>query len=128
MAGRSDLAPVDPLQGVGIGTAAYRGRARVALSPEEAIAELEPGDVLVTRTTSPAYNLVLTLVGGLVTAEGGPMSHAAVLARELGFPAVVGAPGALDRIPDGSMVEVDPGSGRVSLVEAGAEEPAAAPA
>jgi pyruvate,water dikinase len=100
----------------------------VALSPEEAIAELEPGDVLVTRTTSPAYNLVLTLVGGLVTAEGGPMSHAAVLARELGFPAVVGAPGALDRIPDGSMVEVDPGSGRVSLVEAGAEEPAAAPA
>ena len=128
MAGRSDLAPADPLQGVGIGTAVYRGRARVALSPEEAIADLEPGDVLVTRTTSPAYNLVLTLVGGLVTAEGGPMSHAAVLARELGFPAVVGAPGALDRIPDGSVVEVDPVAGRVSLVEAGAEEQAPVPA
>ncbi|HUF33925.1 MAG TPA: PEP-utilizing enzyme [Acidimicrobiales bacterium] len=125
MAERDD-ASADPLRGVGIGSVAYRGRARVALSPEDAIASLEPGDVLVTRTTSPAFNLVLTLVGGLVTAEGGPMSHAAVLARELGFPAVVGVPGALEAIPDGSLVEVDPSSGRVSVVDLATEEPAPA--
>jgi rifampicin phosphotransferase len=122
----ADGAPVDPLAGVGVGVAPYRGRARVALSPEDAIATLEPGDVLVTRTTSPAFNLVLTLVGGLVTSEGGPMSHAAVLARELGFAAVVGAPGALEAIPDGSLVEVDPQSGRVVVLDpAGDRDPEA---
>jgi pyruvate,water dikinase len=117
------------LHGAGIGSAPYRGRARVAGSAEAAIAALEPGDVLVTRSTSPAFNLVLTLVGGLVTAEGGPMSHAAVLARELGFPAVVGAPGAL-AIPDGALVEVDPVAGRVVVLGAAPERargPATAP-
>ena len=125
IADRDGGAPLDPMQGVGVGSEAYRGPARVALSPEDAIATLEPGDVLVTRTTSPAFNLVLTLVGGLVTTEGGSMSHAAVLARELGFPAVVGAAGAL-AIPDGSLVEVDPVSGRVRVVDVAGEVPAPA--
>ena len=60
--------------------------------------------------------MVLSLVGGLVTAEGGPMSHAAVLSRELGIPAVVGAPGAMEAIPDGSRVEVDPVKGMVRVL------------
>ena len=127
IAERDGAAQVDSMDGAGVGDAAYRGRARVALSPEDAIASLEPGDVLVTRTTSPAFNLVLTLVGGLVTTEGGPMSHAAVLARELGFPAVIGAPGAL-AIPDGSLVEVDPVAGRVRVVDTAGEAPVPAPA
>lgn len=121
MARRETPAATGVLRGVGVGTSPYRGRARVASSPEDAIASLEPGDVLVTRTTSPAYNLVLTMVGGLVTAEGGPMSHAAVLARELGFPAVIGAPGALETIPDGSLVEIDPESGVVTVLDTAAE-------
>ena len=127
VADRERVAPSDPLVGAGVGSAAFVGRARVALSPEDAIATLEPGEVLVTRTTSPAFNLVLTLVGGLVTTEGGPMSHAAVLARELGFPAVVGASGALT-IPDGSLVEVDPVSGRVKVVDTAGEAPVPDPA
>jgi rifampicin phosphotransferase len=124
--GMSDGATdTEPLQGVGVGETPYQGRARVALTPEDAIASLEPGDVLVTRTTTPAYNLVLTMVGALVTVEGGPMSHAAVLARELGFAAVVGAAGALETIPDGALVEVDPAVGRVTVLDT---SPQAAPA
>ena len=84
---------IDPLRGAGVGTAPYEGRVRIASSPEEAIDTMEPGDVLVVRATSPAFNAVLAIAGAVVTAEGGPLSHAAVLARELGIPAVVGAPG-----------------------------------
>jgi phosphohistidine swiveling domain-containing protein len=103
------------LMGVGIGTSAYRGRARIAASSEDAIENVEPGDVLVVRVTSPAFNAVLPIAGAVVTTEGGPLSHAAVLARELGIPAVVGAAGALD-LADGATVEVDPRVGSVRVV------------
>jgi rifampicin phosphotransferase len=103
------------LMGVGIGTSAYRGRARIAASSEDAIENMEPGDVLVVRVTSPAFNAVLSIAGAVVTTEGGPLSHAAVLARELGIPAVVGAAGALD-LADGATVEVDPRVGSVRVV------------
>ena len=105
------------LQGSGIGSASYRGTARVAASPEDALDRLEPGDVLVVACTTPAYNLVLSLAGAVVTAAGGSMSHAAVIARELGIPAVVGARTALVDIPDGAQVEVDPVAGIVRLLK-----------
>lgn len=105
------------LHGTGIGTETVTATACVAVSPEDALDRLEPGDVLVVAATTPAYNLVLSLAGGVVTAEGGPMSHAAVLARELGIPAVIGAHAALTDIPDGAMVEVDPVAGEVRLVQ-----------
>ena len=104
------------LQGSGVGTIAYRGTARVAASPEEALDRLKPGDVLVVPCTTPAYNLVLSLAGAVVTAAGGPMSHAAVIARELGIPAVVGARTALVDIHDGAQVEVDPIAGLVRIL------------
>jgi phosphoenolpyruvate synthase/pyruvate phosphate dikinase len=72
--------------------------------------------VLVVPYTTPAYNVVLPLAGAIVTVEGGPLSHAAVLARELGLPAVVGVVGALT-LPDGALVEVDATAGRVSVVD-----------
>jgi pyruvate,water dikinase len=115
------------LTGTGIGSHPVVAVARTADSAEEAIARLSPGEILVTRTTSPAYNLVLTLVGGLVTAEGGPMSHAAVLSRELDIPAVVGAPDALSAIADGDTIEVDPTTGTVSVVSPAGQVEAAAP-
>jgi rifampicin phosphotransferase len=106
------------LQGAGIGTSSVRGIARVAASPEDALDMLEPGDILVVAGTTPAYNLVLSLAGGVVTADGGPMSHAAVIARELGIPAVVGARAALVDIPNGAMIEVDPVAGEVRVLSA----------
>ena len=109
----------DDLEGTGVGTSSYVGRARVTGSADEAFDRLEPGDVLVVRATSPAFNSVLAIAGAVVTADGGALSHAAVLARELGIPAVIGVSGALS-IPDGQMVEVDPVAGAVRLIEEGA--------
>lgn len=97
-----------PLHGVGIGAASAIGRACVANDPNEALARFEPGDILVTLGTTPAYNALLAVAAGVVTEEGGHLSHAAVMARELGIPAVIGAAGALAQIVDGSMIEVDP--------------------
>jgi phosphohistidine swiveling domain-containing protein len=105
----------DPLSGTGVGTVSYTGRAVVADSADDAMERLAPGDVLVVRATSPAFNLVLSIAGAVVTVDGGAMSHAAVLARELGIPAVIGASGALS-IADGSMVDVDPVLGVVRSV------------
>jgi pyruvate,water dikinase len=102
--------------GLGVGTETYVGRARVATRPEDALAAVEPGDVLVVPFTTPAYNAVLAVCGAVVTEEGGALAHAAVLARELGLPAVVGALGALSTIQDGSQVEVDPAAGTVRLL------------
>lgn len=102
--------------GIGVGTGRYRGRAVVATDPEDAIARLRPGDVLVTATTTPAYNTVLVLAGALVTATGGPMSHAGIVARELDIPAVLGLSDALDRIPDGAEIDVDPVAATVEIV------------
>lgn len=104
------------LHGKGVGTHSIRGRACVATSAEEALDILEPGDILVVLSTTPAYNLVLSLAGGVVTAEGGLMSHAAVLSRELGIPAVIGATGALTDIPHGAQIEVDPVAGEVRVL------------
>lgn len=115
-AGLNDEKRTSGLTGVGIGEATYRGTARCAASPEQALESLEPGDVLVVPCTTPAYNMVLSLAGAVVTAEGGALSHAAVLARELGIPAVVGAPEALRDIPNGATVEVDPVRGEVRVI------------
>lgn len=104
------------LVGTGVGSGTYRGTACRADTPEDAVTRLEPGQILVVPCTTPAYNMVLPLAGAIVTAEGGALSHAAVLARELGIPAVVGAPHALRDIPDGATVEVDADRGEVRVV------------
>lgn len=114
--GISDKADQGELTGAGIGEESFQGRARVALTAEEALMALEPGEILVTRATSPAFNLVLSLAGGLVTVDGGPMSHAAVLSRELGLPAVIGVGDCLDHIEDGAIIELDPSAGSVRIV------------
>jgi pyruvate,water dikinase len=114
-------APLDgrrELDGDGIGTEVVRGRACVAIDPADALARLEPGDVLVATGTTPAFNLVLSLAGAVVVEEGGLLSHAAVIARELGLVAVIGAGGAMAAVPDGALVEVDPVAGRVRVLTA----------
>jgi pyruvate,water dikinase len=113
----ADEAPRGSLEGAGVGTEPYRGLARVANTPEEALEAMSPGDVLVVRFTTPAYNTVLTVAGAVITTEGALLSHAAVMARELGIPAIIGAAGALEEIPDGAEVEVDPRAGIVRVLE-----------
>ena len=71
----------DPLKGTGIGHDSFVGVVRRADTADEAIASLEAGEVLVVPFTTPMYNVVLPIAGALVTTEGGPLSHAAVLAE-----------------------------------------------
>jgi pyruvate,water dikinase len=101
--------------GVGIGNDRYEGRACVAASPEEALARLEPGDVLVTSLTTPAYEAIMAIAGAVVTEHGGLASHTALVAREQGIPAVVGVVGATATISSGALVVVDPAAGRVTV-------------
>ncbi len=108
---------VDMMRGAGIGAESFTGIARNAVTAEQALSELEDGEILVTRVTSPAFNLALSIAGGIVTADGGPMSHAAVLARELGLPAVIGARGCIEHIASGDRVEIDPTAGTVRVLE-----------
>jgi pyruvate,water dikinase len=106
----------EPLSGTGIGDGIVRGRARVAADPGEALALIEPGDVLVVPFTTPAYNAVLPIAVGLVVDEGGALSHAALVARELGISAVVGVTSGTRLIPDGAEVEVDASKGLVRVL------------
>ena len=101
---------------LGIGDGVARGRAVVAFDPEGALDRIEPGDILVTTTTTPAFGAVLPLLAGLVATTGGALSHTAIVARELGIPAVVGASDALARIADGVTIEVDAAAGEVRVV------------
>jgi pyruvate,water dikinase len=105
-----------PLTGTGVGNASYVGTARVVHDAVEALATMEPGDVVVAPYTAPTYNAVLSMAGAIVTEEGGLLCHAAVIARELGLPAVVGATDAMRLIPDGARVEVDPAAGTVRVL------------
>lgn len=106
----------EQLAGTGIGAEIYRGPARVATDANEVLDRLEPGDVLIAPFTGPSYNSILPILGGLVVEAGGPMCHAAIVAREFGLPAVIGASGAMSKIPDGAIVEVDPIKGLVRIV------------
>ena len=103
------------LTGRAAGSGSYEGVARIVDSPAD-FDRIEAGDVLVTRSTSPTYNVVLGRVGGIVTDHGGVLSHAAIVAREFGIPAVVACGNATSVIPDGARVCVDAEDGRVTIL------------
>jgi phosphohistidine swiveling domain-containing protein len=110
--GAAQLATAEHMFGddapVGVGTECYTGRALVVDDPTVAMGTFEPGDVIITSATSPSWNTLLVHAGALVTANGGLVSHAAVTARELGIPAIIGDSTACQRLCTGSIVTVDP--------------------
>jgi pyruvate,water dikinase len=69
--------------------------------------------------TTPAFNAVLPLAGALATEEGGLLSHAGIIARELDVPAVIGVSGLLASVEDGAEIEVDAAAGTVTILAAG---------
>ena len=103
------------VRGIAVSSGQYEGRARV-IDKVEDISQLEQGEVLVTRATSTSFNYVLPRVGAIVTDRGGLMSHAAIVAREYGLPAVVGCQVATRNIPNGAMVRVDADKGEVVVL------------
>jgi len=117
--GAAQIASADHMRGgsgeVGIGARSYTGRALVIDDPATAMDLIEVGDVVVTRFTCPAWNSILALAGALVTTTGGLASHAAIMARELDIPAVLGHATAFDRVRTGMVVTVDPVRATVTL-------------
>jgi len=105
----------DNIVGIGIGASTFEGRARVVLDFED-LFTLEPGEVLVTPATMESFNAMLHLVGAIVTDHGSYASHAAIMARELGMPAVVGTVDATRRISTGDLVRVNAPTGEVTIV------------
>ena len=104
------------LAGLGIGAEPYQGTARVADDPSVAVTQMQPGDVLVAPWTAPSFNAVFAIAGAVVVQEGGLLCHAAVMARELSIPAVVGCVDAMSQVNSGDQVEVDPVAGRVTIL------------
>jgi pyruvate,water dikinase len=103
------------LRGSGASAGIVRGPARVVLTSTE-FDRIRPGDVIVCPSSNPSWVPVFTIAGGLVTNTGGVLSHAAVVAREFGLPAVVGVAGATTSIRDGQHVEIDGTAGTVRLL------------
>jgi phosphohistidine swiveling domain-containing protein len=85
-------------------------------SPDEGL-ELQPGEILVTGTTNVGWTLVFPRAAAVVTDIGASLSHAAIVARELGIPAVVGCGNATMRLRTGDRVRVDGGRGTVEILE-----------
>jgi pyruvate,water dikinase len=117
----AEEAPVAAADGALRGTPAspgvVRAKARVILDPTGA--RLEPGEILVAPSTDPGWTPLFLTAGGLVMEMGGAMSHGAVVAREYGIPAVVGAPDATDRIATGQWITVDGSAGTVATESEG---------
>jgi pyruvate,water dikinase len=88
--------------------------ARVSRTLEEATAIL-PGEILVAITTMPPWTPLFGIAAAVVTETGGPLSHCAIVAREYGIPAVVGAHGATRVIATRHRITVDGGAGIVTL-------------
>lgn len=106
------------VKGNAIGAKIAVGPARILESPREAD-KLKKGDILVTETTSPDWDPLLKRVSGVVTDRGGRTSHAAIVARELGVPAVVGSGIATRNIKDGEMITVSCVEGQTGFVYRG---------
>src|SRR5260370_5495844 len=94
-----------------------KGRARVVLDPLDARG-LGPGEVLVAPITDPSWTPLFVPAAGVVVDVGAQMSHAVIVSRELGIPAVVSVTGATRSIPDGALIEVDGDKGVVRSLEA----------
>jgi pyruvate,water dikinase len=103
------------VRGLGVSPGTYEGTARLVRSTRD-FGRIERGDVLVTNSTTTAFNIVLPLLGAIVTDRGGLLSHAAIVAREYGIPAVVGCTHATTVLPDGARVRVDGRAGKVELL------------
>jgi len=103
------------LRGLGASAGVYEGPARRVSGPAE-FERIVKGDVLVTESTTEAFNILLPLLGAIVTDNGGLLSHPAIVSREYGIPGVVGTRDATDRIADGTRVRVDGDAGEVTVL------------
>jgi len=102
------------LRGTGASAGIARGIARVVTGPAD-FDRVAPGDIVVATASNPGWLPLFAIAGGFVTDTGGALSHAAVVAREFGIPAVVGTREGTKRIVDGRRIEIDGTTGLVRL-------------
>jgi pyruvate, water dikinase len=103
------------VEGDAIGSKIATGIARVLASPKDAH-RLNKGEIVVTNITSPDWDPILKKAVAIVTNKGGRTSHAAIVARELGVAAIVGAEGATSKIKDGDTITVSCSEGKTGFV------------
>jgi pyruvate,water dikinase len=102
------------LRGLAASPGIFEGTARCISGPGE-FGRITQGDILVTVSTTEAFNILLPLLGAIVTDSGGLLSHSAIVAREYGIPGVVGTRDATERIADGARLRVDGDAGEVTV-------------
>ncbi len=107
--------PTGSVKGLGASAGVYEGPARVVESAEQ-FDQVKKGEVLVCKMTSPAWVVLFTKIGGLVTDSGGALSHPAVVSREFGIPAVVGTRTGTHSIKTGQRVRLNGASGLVEIL------------
>jgi phosphohistidine swiveling domain-containing protein len=108
--------PGEVLQGAPASSGIARGRARVVTDPGS-IADFQPGEILVAPQTDPSWTPLFMVSAGVVVGTGSMASHAMIVSRELGIPCVAGVQGAVQRITDGAIVEVDGATGTVTILD-----------
>lgn len=105
----------ETIRGIPVSPGIHEGPARLVLRPDQ-FGAVRQGDILVTRSTSPYFNVLLPLLGGIVTDHGGALSHAAIVSREYGIPGVVGTRSATKTIKDGDRLRIDGDTGEVHVL------------
>lgn len=100
------------LTGTAASIGTVSGKVRVVRTMED-LHGVQQGDILVAEKTSPDFVIVFKKINGIITDSGGSTSHAAIIARELGIPAVVGTENATQVLHDGQVVTIDGGAGKV---------------
>jgi rifampicin phosphotransferase len=108
--------PGDVLAGAPASPGVARGRARVVTDTSQ-IAAFQPGEILVAPQTDPSWTPLFMVASGVVVDVGAMGSHAMIVSRELGIPCAAGVGDATSRIPDGTLLEVDGSSGKVTVLE-----------
>lgn len=113
-----EVRPADAseLRGVAGSPGRAKGRVRVVRDPYRGISPA-PGEVLVAPITDPGWTPMFIPATAVVVEVGGELSHAVIVAREIGIPAVVAAAGACSVLKDGDLVEVDGSEGVVRVLE-----------
>jgi len=104
------------VRGFAASSGVVEGPARIVKSADE-ISRLKKGDILVCQITNPTWAPIFQTIVAAVSDIGGSMSHAAIVAREYGLPAVVGTGNATARIKDGQRIRVDGGRGIVTILD-----------
>ena len=103
------------VQGIPVSRGIIEGRVRIVHSVEDA-QEVKPGEIMVTSYTDIGWTPYFSIISGLITEIGSPLSHGAVVAREYGIPAIVGAKGAKTFLKTGDMIRLDGDTGIAELI------------